>query len=189
MQQQVRELRIVDRGRTWSVEYGYWTHTGQQRRFIALCEWTAANQTAAREMKKKLEINVLLDPEHLPPPDAPPIQRHVSAVRRLAGQQQRDSRALIGKALRDLPEELPSVEELHGLLDLQAPSRKLAGWQFYLYLNDAPYRRLLALCLAAGTTRAGFIEALLYAVAAQDGLDTQDCAVEDPCSPPPNAAD
>src|SRR5262245_56091252 len=166
-EQQVRELRLVrdtrhSEAHRWCLQYGFWQHTGKRRLFRAFWEERFETEFQALQAKKKRELEIYLNPELQPAPEAEPPVQHVIGLRRFHNALRTDPQRTLRKALEDLPDPLPDIDALHKKMKLDPPSRHANSYQLYVHLRGPAYQLLLAMADAAGTTRSRIIEACLY---------------------------
>lgn len=157
---QVRIFRIAEN--PWRVEYGWWHQVGQQRRFKAVRSWPAGDKLQAEQLAERMKIDHLLS-DDLAAPDVPPLEQGNLARRKLS-QAPGEPGKLLKRAMKGLAQPLPSVEESHRKLKAELPRHNKGAYQFYVYLNDVIYQRLVAMAVAAGTNRNRIIEALILAL-------------------------
>lgn len=173
---QVRSFRIYrpdPRSEARLVQYGYSKQTaGGTQRFSVLREWPAPNLLEAEKLQERMKLDVLLDPQ-LRVTEETPVMEQPNHRRRSLNNAAEDTRFLLSRAVKGLTDPLPSIEESSRQIEVLVPLPTRGGRQFYVYLNDAMYQRLIAMAAAGNCTRNRLIEALLLAAEDFDfGPDT-----------------
>ena len=152
-----------------AIEYGWWRTTGKTKRFEKIRVWPLGDISQAKEAMEMARIAVLTQLDELPGVDAEPIKaRHF--IKRDFRSAPADIVGLIEAGRKGLEvDELPTVEESHAKLQADVPAlRGDGGRQFYLYLNDTIYRKLVAMSVAAKTNRNRMIEAMILFTGTMD---------------------
>lgn len=157
---QARIFRIV--GPYHTVQYGWWEEVAAQRRFKIIREWKDEQHTRTRQQAEDLverfKLQVLLEPDQMVPAESAPLPQRNWLNRAIS---QIPATDLVERALAGLPEPLPEIEESHLLLGCAVPIKRPSGRQFYVWINETAYKRLAAMAVAAHSTRAKILEALI----------------------------
>jgi hypothetical protein len=151
------------------IEYGWWRTTGKSKRFQPIRCWPLGDISQAKEAMEMARIAVFTELDQLPGVDAEAIKpRHL--IKRDFRNAPGDIVGLIEAGRKGLEvDELPTVEESHAKLQADVPAlRGDGGRQFYLYLNDTIYRKLVAMSVAAKTNRNRMIEAMILFTGTMD---------------------
>lgn len=144
-----------------AIEYGWWRQAGKNRRFETLRRWPLSDLSQAKEAMETARIAVITELDQIPGVDAAGLKpRHF--VKRDFLSAPADIVGLIEAGRKGLEvEELPTVEESHARLKADLPAPHGSGRQFYVYLNEEIYRKLVAMSAAAKTTRNRMLEAMI----------------------------
>jgi hypothetical protein len=144
-----------------SIEYGWWRQAGKNRRFETLRCWPVKDLSQTKEALERARMAIFTELDELPGVDAEAIRgRH--HIKRDFLSAPADIVGLIdaGRKGLEVPE-LPTVEESHARLKVDVPAAHGAGRQFYCYLNEEIYRKLVAMSAAAKCTRNRMLEAMI----------------------------